>query len=67
MFDAEAYRKYEQGMAVQDAFPDRSADDREFLITGICPECWDKMDWNPAPSVNRKRRKLGLTKKAGDK
>jgi hypothetical protein len=44
MFDAEAYRKYEQGMAVLDAFPDRSADDREFLITGICPECWDKME-----------------------
>lgn len=65
VFDADAYRKWEQGMNVQDAFPDRSADDREFLITGICPECWDKMDRNPAPSVNRKRRKLGLTKKGG--
>ena len=67
VFDADAYRKLEHGMTVQDAFPDRSADDREFLITGICPECWDKMDRNPAPSVNIKRRKLGLTKKTGGK
>ena len=67
VFDADAYRKWEHGMTVQDAFPDRSADDREFLITGICPECWDKMDRNPAPSVNIKRRKLGLTNKTGGK
>lgn len=43
-FNADAYRKWQNGMNVQDAFPDRSADDREFLITGICPECWDKME-----------------------
>lgn len=44
VFDADAYRKWEHGMHVQDAFPDRSADDREFLITGICPECWARLD-----------------------
>ena len=26
---------------VQDAFPTLSADDREFLLTGITPEEWD--------------------------
>lgn len=26
---------------IQDAMPNLSADDREFLITGICPKCWN--------------------------
>lgn len=41
-FDEEQYRKYQAGAYVQDAMPDASPDDREFLITGICPDCWDK-------------------------
>jgi hypothetical protein len=28
---------------VQDAFPYLSADEREMLISGICPTCWDSM------------------------
>ena len=28
---------------VQDAFPYLSADEREMLISGICPSCWDSM------------------------
>lgn len=44
LFDADAYRKWQNGAKVQDCFPDRTADDREFLITGICPECWDRLD-----------------------
>jgi hypothetical protein len=43
-FDADAYKRWQGGVNVQDAFPDRSSDDREFLVTGICPECWDKME-----------------------
>ena len=31
------------GMSTQDAFPSLSADEREMLISGICPQCWDKM------------------------
>ncbi len=27
---------------IQDAFPELSADDREFLLTGITPEEWDR-------------------------
>lgn len=42
MFPADGYRRYQAGEKAQDCFPDRSADDREFLISGICPECWDK-------------------------
>ena len=35
------YRGWELlGMPAQRAFPYLSADDREMLISGICPECW---------------------------
>lgn len=30
------------GALVQDAFPYLSADEREMLISGICPTCWEK-------------------------
>lgn len=32
---------YSNGAFIQDAFPMLSADDREFLLTGITPEEWD--------------------------
>ena len=31
---------WENGMLAQDAFPQLSADDREFIMTGITPEEW---------------------------
>lgn len=31
------------GMHIQDAMPEISADDREFLLTGISPAGWDKL------------------------
>ena len=31
------------GVLAQDAFPYLSADEREMLISGICPKCWDEM------------------------
>lgn len=64
-FPIEGYMKYKAGHLVQDCFPEMSADDREFLITGICPKCWDSMNTKVAPRVNRKRRELGLTKRKG--
>jgi hypothetical protein len=36
-------RKYEQGAFVQDAFPQLSKDQREFIISGICGPCFDSM------------------------
>lgn len=30
------------GALVQDAFPYLSADEREMLVSGICPTCWEK-------------------------
>ena len=38
--DDEDYLKWQRGMTVQRAFPGLDPDDRERLITGICPECW---------------------------
>lgn len=38
------YRDYMlNGKLAQDAFPYLSADEREMLISGICPTCWDNM------------------------
>lgn len=39
----EDFDRWEEGKLVQDAFPYLSASDREKLITGICPECWEHM------------------------
>ena len=37
------YLDWSDGMKAQDAFPYLSANEREMLISGICPTCWDKM------------------------
>ena len=34
---------WRNGMLIQDAFPGLSAEDREFLISGLCPDCWNKL------------------------
>ncbi len=37
------YHAWQDGELAQNAFPYLSADEREMLITGICPDCWDGM------------------------
>ena len=37
------YRAWQQGQLIQEAMPQVSADDREFLITGYTPEDWNKL------------------------
>lgn len=37
-----------KGVMVQDAFPHLSADEREFLMTGITPDEWEKYIEQPA-------------------
>ena len=34
---------WQKGMLIQDAMPDVSADDREFIMTGYTPEDWEKI------------------------
>lgn len=42
--DANAYRYWKNGeLLVQDAFPGMSPEQRELLITGTHPSCWDSM------------------------
>ena len=41
------YYDWQDGKLAQDAFPYLSADEREMLISGICPTCWDGM-WGSA-------------------
>lgn len=36
------YFDWDDGMSAQDAFPYLSAEEREMLISGICPTCWNK-------------------------
>jgi len=36
------YLDWQDGALVQDAFPYLSAEEREMLISGICPTCWAK-------------------------
>jgi len=46
------YLDWSDGKLAQDAFPYLSADEREMLISGICPTCWDSMfgsDEEPDP------------------
>jgi hypothetical protein len=35
--------KFRKGVFAQDCFPYLSAADREFLISGICDDCWNEM------------------------
>jgi hypothetical protein len=34
---------WESGMLIQKAMPNLSADEREFIMTGITPDVWDTM------------------------
>ena len=42
----EDYVKYQNGALVQNCFPYLSPMEREIIITGICPACWDNMFGN---------------------
>ena len=40
--ELEDYLAWCDGAHAQNAFPYLSAEDREMLISGICPQCWEK-------------------------
>lgn len=42
LVDSEALAKYASGAFVQTAFPEMSAENREMLISGTHPSCWDR-------------------------
>ena len=37
------YLAYMEGEPIHECFPELSADEREMLISGVCPTCWDEM------------------------
>jgi uncharacterized protein YqfB (UPF0267 family) len=39
----EGFVSWQQGELIQNALPELSVDQRELLISGICPKCWDEM------------------------
>jgi hypothetical protein len=39
----EQYNAWKQGVHVQTIFPDWSPEDREMLISGTCPDCWEEI------------------------
>lgn len=41
--DRQAVTRWREGENIQSAFPDMSAGEREVLITGTHPACWDKL------------------------
>lgn len=41
--EGDDYMRWRAGVHAQDAFPYLSADDREMLISSICPECFEEM------------------------
>jgi predicted RNA-binding Zn-ribbon protein involved in translation (DUF1610 family) len=38
--NSEDFDKWQNGGLIQDCFPYLSSDERELLMTGICPKCW---------------------------
>ena len=43
MADEKDVCHWQEGSLIQDAMPYLSADDRELLISGTCPDCWVEM------------------------
>jgi len=40
---AEQFVNWQRGQLIQDAFPNLTTDEREAMMTGICPKCWEAM------------------------
>lgn len=49
------YRRWHDGEHLQKVFPDWTPDQREIVISGTCPQCWDQHmsdeDPDPDPAV----------------
>lgn len=42
-YDIVEYKAWQKGALIQDAMPNMSAEDRETLISGICPSCFEAL------------------------
>lgn len=41
--DDGGYEAWKNGAMIQNAMPYLTADEREMLISGTCPQCWEEM------------------------
>lgn len=41
--------RYKQGALIQDAFNYKSSEEREYMLSGICSKCWDRMWLDEVP------------------
>lgn len=41
--DADKVKRWRAGEKIQDVWPEMSPDEREVLISGTCPKCWDEL------------------------
>lgn len=41
--DRDKFERWQQGELIQNVWPEKTADEREMLITGIHPVCWDNI------------------------
>ena len=39
----EGFHNWQGRALIQNALPELTADERELLISGTCPSCWDRM------------------------
>jgi hypothetical protein len=53
---AQGLYRYRQGAKIQVAFPDLSADDREFLMSGLSPEGYEQA-WSDPPERDSEESK----------
>lgn len=37
----EDFQRWKQGELIQICFPDLKPEERELLISGVCPDCWN--------------------------
>jgi len=46
------YSRWRGGELIQDAMPKLTADEREFVMSGCTPSCWDRLNINSDKAAN---------------
>jgi hypothetical protein len=48
----EKYVRWHNGEHLQKVFPDWTPDQREIVISGTCPQCWEQNMSDPEPDID---------------
>lgn len=60
------YQEWLAGKSVQKAFPNLNEDQREILMSGICPECWDTIFPEEEEEDDSEYNEFGIDSRTGD-